>query len=126
MIPSTWGELLANAPADEREPLGLAFQQWVEHHLVAGTFTSQTEVTAVEILSRLAHGTPGSATLLRGWTTGRAADRARAANAVKNYWYEPIWQDLVPQLLDAGLDEQTPLSYAKVCCPSTRPSTLME
>ncbi len=43
--------------------------------------------------------------LVRGWAAGNTADRARAAVAVRHRWKDPIWQELVPGLLDRGLSE---------------------
>ena len=43
----------------------------------------------------------------RRWAAGNATSRARAAAAIRHRWQDPIWQELLPELLDAGITEQS-------------------
>ena len=58
------------------------------------------------MLDILGRDSPRWAALVRGWAAGNTADRARAA-AVRHRWKNPIWQELVPGLLDRGLSEHS-------------------
>ncbi|HXT87656.1 MAG TPA: hypothetical protein VN714_00195 [Trebonia sp.] len=59
------------------------------------------------MLDVLGRDSPRWAALVRGWATGDAADRARAATAIRHRWKDSVWRELVPGLLDAGLSEQS-------------------
>lgn len=107
VIPFSWREMLVEMPAEQRGALGLAFQQRVEQQLRTGALTGQTEATALGVLSCLGVGTPSWVALIRQWAEGNADERARAARAIKHCWHDATWQEVVPDLIDAGLDEQT-------------------
>ena len=106
VIPSGWEELLTQTPAHERQPLAVAYQELIEQHLTAQELTSQTETIALDVLTVLGRGTPRWTHLIRSWAAGNAIDRTYAASAISRCWQDPIWAELVPQLIDAGLDEQ--------------------
>jgi hypothetical protein len=59
------------------------------------------------VLDILGRDSPRWAALVRGWAVGNTADRSRAAVAVRHRWKDPIWQELVPGLLDKGLSEHS-------------------
>jgi hypothetical protein len=67
---------------------------------------ARTETTALDVLAVLGRGSPRWTAVVRDWAPGDAADRARAARAIRHHWQDPIWRELVPELLDAGLSEQ--------------------
>ncbi len=106
VIPSGWEELLTQAPAREREPLAAAYQELIGQHLTAQELASQTATIALDVLTVLGRGTPRWTDLVRSWAAGNAVDRTYAAGALSRCWHDPIWAELVPQLIDAGLDEQ--------------------
>lgn len=107
VIPFAWEELLNQTPPGQREPLAIAFQEGIEPQLAAQALRVQTETAALDALAVLGRGTPRWAALVRNWAGGDATDRARAANAIKNCWQDPVWRELVPELLDTGLSEQS-------------------
>jgi hypothetical protein len=117
VIPSDWEEMLTQTPAHQREPLAVAYQELIEQHLTAQALTSQTETMALDVLSVLGRGTPRWTDLIRSWAAGNAIDRVHAASAIRRCWQDPIWAELVPQLIDAGLDEQamTQLRQGLLC-----------
>jgi hypothetical protein len=106
VIPSAWEELLTQAPAREREPLAVAYQELIEQHLTARELTSQTATIALDVLTVLGRGTPRWTDLIRSWAAGNAINRTYTAGALRRCWHDPLWAELVPQLIDAGLDEQ--------------------
>lgn len=104
-IPFTWRKLLTELPFEQREPLALAFQERVEVEISTGGITGETEATALAVLSHIAAGTASWIALARRLAAGNEADRARAARVLRHCWRDSTWHDLVPDLLDAGLDE---------------------
>lgn len=79
----------------------------LEQHRAAGTLTAQGEDTAHRLLGQLGGWTEQWVALLRELATGGPTDRARAAQIVSVCWRHPVWAEIVPDLLDAGLDEHT-------------------
>ena len=106
VIPSGWEELLTQTPAHERQPLAVAYQELIEQHLTAQELTSQTETIALDVLTVLGRGYPPMDAPHPQLGSGNAIDRTYAASAISRCWQDPIWAELVPQLIDAGLDEQ--------------------
>ncbi len=106
LVPFTWGEVLDEVSAEQRESLARALQQRVEQEMEAGVLTGQKEARALSMVSRLAVGTASWAALARRWASGGELDRVRAAQVLEHGWHDPTWQALVPDLIDAGLHEQ--------------------
>jgi hypothetical protein len=107
VMPFTWEELLNQTLPGQREPLAIAYQERIEPQLAARALSVQTETAALDVLALLGRGTPRWAGLVRSWAADDATDRARAANAVRDCWQDPVWRELVPELLDTGLSEQS-------------------
>jgi len=105
VIPFPWRELLLQALPEQREPLAIAYQEGIQPHL--GSVPVQTEIAALDVLDVLGRDSPRWATLIRSWAAGNTADRARAAIAIRHRWQDPMWRELVPGLLDAGISEQS-------------------
>ncbi len=74
---------------------------------LTGTLTVRREDTAYRLLTQLGGGTEQWAVHIRELATGGPADRTRAAQIVRFSWYHSVWTEVVPGLLDAGLDEHT-------------------
>ena len=107
VIPFAWKELLLQQHPEQREPLADAYHQRIEPYLVPGSLPPQAETAALDVLDILGRDSPRWAALVRGWAAGNTADRSRAAVAVRHRWKDPIWQELVPGLLDKGLSEHS-------------------
>ena len=106
VLPFCWEDLLAaEGQPEQREPLAAAYQERIVPRL--GTLSDDAEASALDVLAVLGRDLPRWAALVRGWAGGNSADRARAARAIRHRWQDPIWRELVPELLDAGLSEQT-------------------
>ncbi len=104
VIPHPWNELLVQARPEQREPLAMAYRDRIEPLL--GCMPSDIETVALDVLAVLGSGTPSWIALVRGWAAGDATGRARAVRAIRRYWHDPIWRELIPGLLDAGVGEQ--------------------
>jgi hypothetical protein len=104
LIPFLWADLLANGQPGAREPLATGYQEMVVPRL--GELPAEAEAAALDVLAVLGCSLPRWTALVRDWATGGAADRARAAHSIRHCWPDPIWRELVPELLDAGLTEQ--------------------
>lgn len=107
VIPFRWQDLLAETPPAQREPLAVAYYERIQLHLSSRTLSAEVETAALDTLALLGHGTPHWTRLAHSWSAGKDADRARAAIALRRYWYDPLWRELVPELLDAGLSEES-------------------
>ena len=103
VIPFRWEDLLVQEQPEQREPLAAAYQELIVPRL--GTLSDEAEAAALDVLAVLGRDLPRCAALVRSWAAGDAADRARAARAIRHRWQDPIWRELVPELLDAGLSE---------------------
>jgi hypothetical protein len=77
-----------------------------EQQRTAGTLTAR-EDTAYRVLTQLGGGTEPWVILVRELADGSPADRDRAAQIVRFSWHQAVWTEIVPDLLDAGLDEHT-------------------
>lgn len=106
-IPYRWKDMLAQAPPSQREPLAAAYYDRIEPYLAARMLPAEAEAAALDVLAVLGRGTSLWAGLLRGWSAGGAAYRARTASAIRQCWHDPIWRELVPDLLDTGLSEES-------------------
>lgn len=115
VIPFRWENLLLQGQREQREPLAAAYQERIEPRL--GILSAEAEASALDVLAVLGHGLPRWMALVRGWATGDAADRARAARAIQHRWQDPIWRELVPELLDAGLSEQAAIGLRQGLLP---------
>ena len=118
VIPFAWEQLLLQLSPEEREPLARAYQGCMGPYLVPESLPAQAETAALDVLDVLGRDSPRWATLVRGWAAGDAADRARAATAIRHRWKDPIWRELVPGLLDAGLSEYSAQACARASSPS--------
>lgn len=107
VIPMEWHRLLADMDIADRTPLVEAFLMKLEEQRAAGAFTAQREDTAHRLLTLLGGGSEQWVALVRKLASGGPVDRTRAAQIVKSYWHHPVWAEVVPHLLDAGLDEHT-------------------
>lgn len=107
VIPMEWHRLLADMDPADRTPVAEAFRVHIEQQRAAGTLTSRSEDTAHRLLTQLGGGTEQWIALVRELATGGPADRTRAAHIVRFSWRHPVWTEVVPDLLDAGLDEHT-------------------
>ena len=115
VIPYPWEGMLLQTPPGEREPLATAYQEGIQPHL--GSHPAQTETAALDVLDVLGRGSPRWTALVRGWAAGDATDRARAAIAIRHRWPDPIWRELVPELLDAGISEHSITSLRQGIIP---------
>jgi hypothetical protein len=105
VIPFRWEDLLiVEEQPEHRELLAAAYQERIVPRL--DTLSDEAESSALDVLAVLGRDLPRWTALVRGWAGGGAADRARAARAIRHRWQDPIWRELVPELLDAGLSEQ--------------------
>jgi hypothetical protein len=105
VIPFRWEDLLtAEEQPEQREPLAATYQERILPRL--DTLSDEAEASALDVLAVLGRDLPRWAALVRDWAGGDAADRARAGRAIRHRWQDPIWRELVPELLDAGLSEQ--------------------
>ena len=104
-MPFAWEHLLAGTPPDQREQLALALQRHLGPYLASTDLASDAEQAALDFLCLAGHGTPGWTEHVHRWAAGEPADRGRAAIAIRHCWNDRLWHDLVPGLLDAGLDE---------------------
>ena len=104
VISFRWEDLLDQGQPEQREPLAAAYQELVVPRL--GTLSDEAEASALYVLAVLGHDLPHWTALVRGWAGDDAADRARAARAIRHRWQDSICRELVPELLNAGLSEQ--------------------
>jgi hypothetical protein len=95
-IPYHWKDMLAQAPASQRERLARAYLERLQPHLSARTLPAETEAATLDVLAVLGCGTSLWIRLLRDWSAGDATGHARAATSIRHCWHEPIWQELVP------------------------------
>lgn len=102
-----WHRLLADMDFAERTPVAKAFWVKLEQQHAAGTLTACREGTAYRLLTQLGGGTEQWVALVRKLATGGPIDRARAAQIVCFFWHHAVWAEIVPELLDAGLEERT-------------------
>lgn len=107
VIPMEWHRLLADMDSAERTPVAEAFWVKLEQQHAAGTLTARREGTAYRLLTQLGGGTEQWVALVRELATGGPIDRARAAQIVCFFWHHAVWAEIVPDLLDAGLDGHT-------------------
>lgn len=107
VIPMEWHRLLTEMDSADRTPVADAFRTKLEQQRAAGTLTAQREDTAHGLLTLLGGGTEQWVALVRELASGGPADRTRAAQMVKASWHHPVWIEVVPQLLDAGIDEHS-------------------
>ncbi len=107
VIPMEWHRLLADMDLADRTPVAEAFRMKLEQRRAAGTLTARGEAMAHSLLTLLGGGTDKWVTLVRELAGGGPADRTRAAQIIKSAWHHPVWTEVVPDLLDAGLDEHT-------------------
>ena len=106
VMPMEWRRLLADMDFAERTPVAEAFRVRAEQQRTAGTLTAR-EDTAYRVLTQLGGGTEPWVILVRELADGSPADRDRAAQIVRFSWHHAVWTEIVPDLLDAGLDEHT-------------------
>jgi hypothetical protein len=71
-------------------------------------------LAALDNLCLAGHETPGWIQQVRRWAAGQQADRARSAIAIRQRWNNQLWRDLVPELLDAGLDKPARLAAPRI------------
>jgi hypothetical protein len=102
-----WHRLLADMDFAERTPVAEAFRVKLEQQRAAGTLTARREDTARRLLTQLGGGTEQWVALVRDLAIGGPINRARAAQIVRFSWHHAVWAEIVPELLDAGLDEHT-------------------
>ena len=105
VIPFQLHDMLVQMPADERAPVALAFQERAEQQQGADALTGRPGEAILDTFSLLGVGTASWAALVRRWAAGNADDRVRAAMAIRRCWRNPVWQDVVPGLIDAGLNK---------------------
>jgi hypothetical protein len=107
VVPMEWHRLLADMDFAERTPVAEAFRVKPEQQRAAGTLTARREDTARMLLTQLGGGTEQWVALVRDLAIGGPSERARAAQIVRFSWHHAVWAEIVPDLLDAGLDEHT-------------------
>ncbi|MGH3900008.1 MAG: TIR domain-containing protein [Pseudonocardiaceae bacterium] len=107
VISMEWHRLLADMDFADRTPVAEAFWVLLEQQRAAGTITARRMDTAHWILTQLGGGTEQWVTRVRALATGSPTDRTRAAQIIRFSWHHAVWAEVVPDLVDAGLDEHT-------------------
>lgn len=107
VLPRECQELFASADAQARGAAALALRDRIEDQRDIGALTERIEATAVRVLSQLGAESDGWVQMIRQLAAGTADDRARAVQLIKDSWRHPAWLQIVPDLIDAGLDEQS-------------------
>lgn len=107
VLPRECQELLASANTEDCESVALALRDLIDHHREEEALTDRMEEIAIRVLSQLGAESDGWLQMIRQLAKGTADDRARAARLIKDSWRHPAWLQIVPDLIDAGLDEQS-------------------
>lgn len=105
VVPLGWETPFHELSADQRGQLAIAFQTRIDAaRSTNGALDELVEHEAITALTALGAGSDEWADLARRWAGGSAHDRARAAALLKDSWRQPVWAELVPKLIAAGLD----------------------
>jgi hypothetical protein len=107
ILPHECDELLATSDVVARRPALQALSERIDHQCQFGAWTAQMETAAERLLFRLAAESDDWFDSIRHLAAGTADDRARAARLIKDSWRHPTWLQIVPDLLDAGLDDES-------------------
>lgn len=105
VVPLGWETPFTELSADVRGRLAVAFRARVDAaHFTSSSIDELIEHEAITALTVLGAGSDEWANLARKWAAGSAQDRARVAALLKDSWPQPVWAEVVPELIAAGLD----------------------
>lgn len=101
-MPYDWRPYLEQLRETDRSRMAAAFVAYLPQFETSENPAALHQ--ALRTLTQLGGGTEPLTRLISRWVDGSAADRARAASALKNAWHAATWSELVARLLTHGAD----------------------
>ncbi|WP_370088547.1 hypothetical protein [Streptacidiphilus sp. MAP12-16] len=118
VIPEPWHQPLRDLPTEIGERLAASFLGQFKY---GAEMESQTEASdrIAEAFAVLGRGTVAFERVVRDWAEGGPSHRRRAALAIRGMWEDPIWTEILPNLLAIGLDSSTIQDLIYALLPTT-------
>ncbi|MFH9955953.1 hypothetical protein ACH4OX_17305 [Streptomyces roseolus] len=105
-LPTIWAEYIERLDAEVREEITTAFV----HHWSIAPITVPDEAAEslmCQAFTQIGRDTDAWSRALSEWANGAPSTRRRAAEAIHSAWSTATWEEIVPTLLTAGLDEES-------------------
>ncbi|MFF5488777.1 hypothetical protein [Streptomyces virginiae] len=105
-LPTIWAEYIERLDAEVREEITAAFV----HHWSIAPITAPDEAAEslmCRAFAQIGRDTDAWSRTLSAWASGVPSMRRRAAEAIHSAWSTTTWEEIVPDLLTAGLDAES-------------------